>query len=248
MKRLIILGVVILILIGGVFLFIGSSSSPSSTQMTDSSNSSAEVLFSNPKKSAHYESNTPLHGSILADAPINVVIDFNFDLAVKSIIKIEKDGIDYGLGESVIDDNKLSMRRSMDSSSPDGVYTVMYNACWPDGSCHDGNFQFAIDRVSSSSFEDMTGQKEVNITMNQLRFMPMNLKISKGTKITWVNDDEFEHYVNTDSHPAHTYYPNQNSNVLKNGDIYSVTFDTEGIYPYHCSVHADSMTGNILVE
>lgn len=215
-----------------------------------SSNSETEgttKTFSTPKKSAHYETNTPEHGATLAGAPLNVVIDFNFDLAKPSEIKIVKDGKDYGVGETLIDNNKLSMRRNLDPDAPDGLYRVEYNACWPDGSCHDGYFQFAIDRKLGEKFEDQSEKSEVTIKMSQIKFMPMDLKIKKGTKVTWVNDESIEHYVNTDSHPAHTYYPTQNSKALKKGEQYSVTFDQSGIYPYHCSAHASNMTGNILV-
>ncbi|MBI2594270.1 hypothetical protein HYW39_01075, partial [Candidatus Curtissbacteria bacterium] len=66
--------------------------------------------------------------------------------------------------------------------------------------------------------------------------------------VVWVNNDSVEHYVNTDSHPAHTYYLEQNSRVLGQGDTYSLTFNTEGIYPYHCSAHEASMKASILVD
>ncbi|MBI2011954.1 cupredoxin domain-containing protein [Candidatus Daviesbacteria bacterium] len=142
-------------------------------------------------------------------------------------------GLDFGLGETVIDAGKLSMRRQMDPEALDGRYTVFYNACWPDGSCHDGSFQFAIDRSLSAGFTDLTNQKEIEIKMSEIMFKPKNIKVSKGTKITWVNDDSTLHYVNTDSHPAHTYYIEQNSKALKKGDSYSLTLNIAGIYPYH---------------
>ncbi len=63
-----------------------------------------------------------------------------------------------------------------------------------------------------------------------------------------MNDEGAEHYVNTDSHPAHTYYPAQNSNALKQGDQFVAPFTQPGIYPYHCSAHAGVMTGTILVQ
>lgn len=175
---------------------------------------SSEFSFENPKKSAHYESNTPAHGSILAGVPTNVVIDFNFDLAAPSSISIKSDGKELGTGNTTIDDNKLSMRRSMDNQAPDGLYTVAYKACWPDGSCHDGSFQFAVDRARAANFTDLRGQKEVTIHMSEIKFSPANIRISKDTKVTWVNDDSVDHFVNTDSHPAHTYLPGMNSRSL----------------------------------
>lgn len=249
---------------GGLLLFKGqqttpsSSTAPQSNQQPDEQSSLADKMqyvFENPKKSAHFESNTPAHGAVLAGVPVNIVIDFNFDLAKPSEIKILKNNQDYGAGGTTIDNNersssanKLALRRDMDPNSPDGLYKVEYKACWPDGSCHDGYFQFAMDRSLSGGFVDQTGKKEVEIKMLQIMFEPQNIKVSKGTKITWVNDDSVEHFVNTDSHPAHTYYKDQNSKALGKGEKYSLVFDTPGIYPYHCSAHADSMVGNILVE
>jgi plastocyanin len=217
-------------------------------QNVDSKQNTTTLEFSNPKKSAHYETNTPSHGATLAGVPINVVIDFNFDLAKPSEIKILKDGQDYGVGETIIDNNKLSMRRDMDLNSPDGKYKVVYNACWPDTSCHDGSFEFAINKELAKSFVDETGSSEIVVKLSDTKFMPQDIKIKKGTTITWVNDDNSDHYINTDSHPAHTYFLDQNSRSLKKGDTYSVTFDTAGIYPYHCSAHEATMKGSILVE
>ena len=136
----------------------------------------------------------------------------------------------------------------MDQTAPDGLYTVNYKACWPDGSCDEGSFQFVIDKSMSSQFEDMTSQSQVTIDMKNIAFVPQNIKISKGTKITWTNSDSVSHYVNTDSHPAHTYQADQNSEELKPGDSYAYTFNQSGIYPYHCSAHASTMIANILVE
>ena len=200
------------------------------------------------KKSAHYESNTPAHGSVLAGVPVNVVIDFNFDLAEGSSISIKAGDKEYGAGETVIDSNKLAMRRDMDVNAPDGLYTVNYIACWPDGSCHDGHFQFNIDRTKGDAYEDLRNKNEVTVKLSEISFKPRNIRISRGTKVNWVNEDEVIHYVNTDAHPSHTYYPEQNSRALKKGDTFSITFDKAGAYPYHCSAHARVMTGTIIVE
>lgn len=244
--KVVYIGIGLVVLIIGAFLLFGRTQVPEKQPTQETKKE--QLTFVNPKKSAHFESNTPAHGAILAGVPVNVVVDFNFDLAKPSSIKIAKDGQDFGVGETVIDDNKLSMRRKMDTSAPDGIYTVNYNACWPDGSCHDGNFQFAIDRKLKERFLDQTSQKEVMVKMSQIAFQPQSIRVSKGTKITWINDDSVEHYVNSDSHPAHSYFKEQNSKSLKKGESYSVILPEAGIYPYHCSAHASQMSGNILVE
>lgn len=204
--------------------------------------------FKNPKKSAHYESNTPTHGAVLAGPPVNVVIDFNFDLAPPSTISIKMGGKEYGVGDIVIDESKLAMRKNFDTDAPDGLYDVTYDACWPDGSCHDGKFQFAVDRSLVGEFTDLRGKSEVMVRMENVAFDPKNIIVSPGTKVTWIQGDSVEHFVNTDSHPAHSYYPPQNSRGLGLGDTFPLIFEKAGIYPYHCSAHAGTMTATILVK
>lgn len=242
----------VIVLIGVIVLSRKTEVSPTSQPQTQPQNEKAkagsQVIFSAPKKAAHYQSNAPEHRSVLAAVPVNVVIDFNFDLAQGSSIAITKDGMEYGRGDTVTDANRLSMRRNMDPQAPDGIYTVAYNACWADGSCHNGSFQFAIDRSKRSEFEDMRGKKEVMIKLQNIAFNPKSILISRNTRVTWVNKDSVIHTINTDVHPAHTYYLSQNSKDLTMGQSYSVTFDTPGVYPYHCTPHAKSMKGSILVE
>ena len=139
------------------------------------------------------------------------------------------------------------MRRDIHPDAPDGLYRVDYTACWPDGSCHEGHFEFFIDSQQTATYQDWRSQGEVTIRLAGIAFVPEFVIISRGTRVTWVNDDGFTHYVNTDSHPAHTYYPTMNSQALRRGDTYVLTFDTPGIYPYHCSAHTN-MTGAIIVE
>jgi plastocyanin/methionine-rich copper-binding protein CopC len=215
------------------------------TQQTDSKQ---KTVFATPVKGAHFESSTPAHASTLAAAPVDVVIDFNFDLASNSTIEINKDGKDYGTGGTTVDANKLALRRKMDLAAPNGVYTVNYKGCWPDRSCHDGSFQFAIDSGLLSGYQDMRNQPAVTVKLSNLKFQPMNMRISPGTIVTWVNDDNVEHYINTDSHPAHSQVPSLNSKALAKGANYSFTFANPGAYPYHCSAHAANMTGSIVVE
>src|SRR3989344_7049455 len=113
MTKFAAIGVLIIVVILGIgFIFLNKSSSP--VPSVDKNNQQASAEFGNPKKSAHYESNTPEHGSTLAGVPINVVINFNFDLAKPSEITIEKDPstgsgqAEYGVGETIIDEDKLS--------------------------------------------------------------------------------------------------------------------------------------------
>jgi len=236
MKKILLLVIPFLIVSGAIGAWFVLIDNDSSTQT------------GSEKKTPHFESSTPASNMVLAGVPPNVTIDFNFDLAQGSAIEILGNGTDYGVGETTIDDNKLAMRRSMKQEAPDGSYLVKYTACWPDGSCHDGQFGFQVDRARASGYIDLRNQAEVTVKMSHIMFAPMELRISKGTKVTWVNDDEVEHFVNTDSHPAHTHVLAFNSRGLKKGDTFQFTFNEPGAYPYHCSAHASTMTGMITVE
>lgn len=104
------------------------------------------VSFDNPKKSAHYVQNTPGHGEILTTIPAAIEIIFNFVLAANSSISITSNGHDYGTGTIAISADRLTLSQRLDPAAPNGLYQVTYSACWPDGSCHDGSFQFAIQQ------------------------------------------------------------------------------------------------------
>ena len=60
--------------------------------------------------------------------------------------------------------------------------------------------------------------------------------------------DDAAHYVNTDSHPGHTYFPVQNSASIAKGQYYSTTFVTAGQYNYHCSANYPEMVASLIVE
>ena len=240
--------VIVLAVAAGAFFFLRGKVPGMNLSGTSSTRTTGEFSFATPKKSLHWENNVPEHGAILAGVPVNVSINFNFDLGPGSEISITKDSQEYGEGETTIDENKLTLRRKMSPDSPDGKYAVNYKACWPDGSCHDGMFEFAIDKTKAAEFTDLTGRDEVTISMENTSFNPRYIRVSRGTKVTWVNREIAGHYVNTDPHAGHDYYPDLNSKLMGKGDTYSLTLETPGIYPYHCSAHAAVMTASILVE
>lgn len=152
---LLILGGILLVAAGGYFAYTAlteRSSEPSTNEQSedttraDSPEETADpITFDQPKKSAHYVSNTPEHSAILAAAPSQVSITFDFDLAPPSSITITKDGQEIGAADTVISQDKRVLSVAV-ADAGSGVYTVTYNACWPDGSCHDGHFQFGVGR------------------------------------------------------------------------------------------------------
>lgn len=113
---------------------------------TNANTNTATFSFSSPKKSAHYVANSPTHSAVLTKPPASASINFNFDLIESSTVSITREGKEYGSGSATVSSDKRTLSRTLDSSAPDGLYTVNYNACWPDNTCHSGYFQFAIDR------------------------------------------------------------------------------------------------------
>lgn len=210
---------------------------------------SLNYIFETPIKSPHYVDNVPYHASVIPAVPVNVIVNFDFDIISSSAIVVTgQDGQVYSTGNTIIDDNKLGMRVMMEPDSPEGLYTVNYQACWPDGSCHEGMFQFAIDRSLLSGFEDLKGQSEIVVDMQHNYFEPQDIIIDVGTTITWINNDTVDHYINTDPHPGHNYFPAHNSRAIAGGESFSLKFDQPGYYPYHCSAHPATMIATIIVE
>ncbi len=217
------------------------------TTSTTTNPPATKVDFGTPKKSPHFVDSTPLHSEVYASQPINITINFNFDIDPSSTISVTKDGQEWTQGSIKVENNKLSLKKDLKQGMTDGVYVVSYLACWPDKSCHDGTFSFQIDSSKKSEYKDMTGKKEVTIDLKNIAFQDTKVLISSGTKVTWVNMDTELHYINSDTHPNHSYFPEQNSKALSQGQSFVTTFLLAGQYNYHCSAHASSMIGSILV-
>lgn len=71
-------------------------------------------------------------------------------------------------------------------------------------------------------------------------FQPASLDITPGTTVIWTNRSSIVHAVTLDD-PRHTA-----SGLIEPGHTFSVTFDTPGVFPYHCSPHP-GMAGTIRV-
>lgn len=200
-------------------------------------------------KAPHFIDSSPAHRDILAAPPINVVVNTDFDLSSGSTIRVLLNGEeDYSQGETVLDDNLLTMRRQIRPDAPDGTYGVLYHACWPDGSCHEGQFSFSIERTRIAEYIDLRGRAEVMLTLQNLQFLPARIIVSPDTRIVWTNEDQVEHFVNTDPHPSHTYFLDQNSLGILQGETFALTFQEPGEYPYHCSAHYPAgMMGSLIV-
>ncbi|HEX7315063.1 MAG TPA: plastocyanin/azurin family copper-binding protein [Pyrinomonadaceae bacterium] len=82
--------------------------------------------------------------------------------------------------------------------------------------------------------------KPQRIEMGDDLFLPAQLTVAAGTKVTWVNKGS----------KAHTVVSNDklfDSGLVNVGGEFSHTFDAPGTYLYHCAPHA-KMIGQIVVK
>ncbi len=67
-------------------------------------------------------------------------------------------------------------------------------------------------------------------------YLPLNLEISKGTTVVWINDDVVGHTVQSHDDEGNVIGL-FNSDVLKTGDRFANKFEEEGVYNYFCTLH-----------
>ncbi len=73
-------------------------------------------------------------------------------------------------------------------------------------------------------------------------FNPATITVSKGTTVTWTNEDSAPHTVTTTNAPVAF-----DSGRMSKGEQFSQTFDAAGTYEYYCSIHPN-MKGKVIVE
>ena len=96
---------------------------------------------------------------------------------------------------------------------------------------------------SSSSTNNTGGNPTPSpntIAIYNMAFGPSTLTIAKGTTIAWQNSDSVPHTATSDSGAW-------DSGNIAPGGTKSVTFNSTGTFPYHCTVHP-MMTATIIVQ
>ncbi len=70
-------------------------------------------------------------------------------------------------------------------------------------------------------------------------FSPDTLTVKVGTKVTWTNNESYDHTVASDDGSF-------DSGNIGQGQSYSFTFTKAGTYSYHCAIHT-FMTAKVVV-
>ena len=93
------------------------------------------------------------------------------------------------------------------------------------------------------------GQGTVQVTIQNMTFLPKQVTISTGQTVEWVNNDPFAHTV-TSGNPA----DNDVGQVFDSGNInagqtFSFKFNNAGTFKYFCRIHgAQAMSGTVVVQ
>jgi plastocyanin len=81
--------------------------------------------------------------------------------------------------------------------------------------------------------------QEIQVTIDNFTFSPVELKLKVGDTVTWTNHDDIPHTVVS----AGKF----RSKTMDTDDKFTFTFTSAGDYKYFCSLHPH-MTGMIKVE
>ncbi|MFQ5573614.1 MAG: plastocyanin/azurin family copper-binding protein, partial [Nitrosopumilaceae archaeon] len=73
-------------------------------------------------------------------------------------------------------------------------------------------------------------------TGNAGSYIPLNLEVSKGTTVVWINDDVVGHTIQSQDGLGNVI-PLFNSDVLQSGERFANKFEEEGVYHYFCTLH-----------
>jgi plastocyanin len=93
------------------------------------------------------------------------------------------------------------------------------------------------NQISNQS-QPVTAENTTNITIQNFAFNPVVLTVTKGTTVTWTNNDSVTHQIKSETF---------NSDRLGNGESFSFTFNQTGNFDYVCAIHS-TMKGKIIVN
>jgi plastocyanin len=81
------------------------------------------------------------------------------------------------------------------------------------------------------------------VVIRSFAFDASDIRIPAGGIVTWVNCEP----AGTSAHTATSDQGVWDSPMLATGDVFTRTFDTPGVFPYHCAPHP-FMLGTVTVE
>jgi plastocyanin len=83
---------------------------------------------------------------------------------------------------------------------------------------------------------------DATITIDNFTFTPAQIRVSPGTQVTWVNNDDIPHVIVDATDPRAMKSP-----PLDTDDRFSFVYAKAGTYPYFCGLHPH-MQGTVIVQ
>ncbi len=93
---------------------------------------------------------------------------------------------------------------------------------------------------ASNTAASTSNPTSMDIVIKDYAFSPKTLTVSKGTTVTWTNEDGVAHTATSDNGVF-------DSGLISYGESYSYTFTESGTYAYYCKPHP-GMKASITVE
>jgi plastocyanin len=90
----------------------------------------------------------------------------------------------------------------------------------------------------------VVGELGVVVALRDFKFYPEEVRVPRGTRVTWVNCESPSIDAHTTTSDASVWA----SPFMTSGQAFSHVFDQAGRFPYHCIPHASFMRGVIVVE
>jgi plastocyanin len=134
-------------------------------------------------------------------------------------------------------------------SVPDWVKTTA--KFWSDGKITDTEFLNAIKFLIEKNIiqiESKPTTKPLSTVANVIIpngnsevgnvgfYVPLNLQITAGTTVVWVNDDNIQHTIQSQDEKGNVMSL-FNSKALKTGERFAYKFNEPGVYHYFCTIH-----------
>jgi plastocyanin len=93
---------------------------------------------------------------------------------------------------------------------------------------------------SNSTVTNPVATGSASVTIADFSFSPQSVTIAVGGTVTWTNNGPSTHTATANAGEF-------DSGNIGNGGNFSHTFNTKGVFAYHCAIHPQ-MTGTVTVQ
>lgn len=88
-----------------------------------------------------------------------------------------------------------------------------------------------------------------SVVVSETGFRPQTIKIKKGQRVTWINQDANPHQISADPHPSGDLLPTLKSREpLLQYETYTAIFEKSGTFTYHDFLNPVEFQATVIVE